>query len=406
MTDGGEGDGRGGGAGGRADNGGMDAPGLPPEPVLPDFGGRCLTEVVPALLAQVLPVGLVADGRREAPEWLPAPVRGARQVVLLVLDGLGAEQLAARATVAPVLVSGTGTPLTSVVPSTTATALTSLSTGLPPAVHGTVGYRVAVGDEILNILGWRVGTRDGRRAVPAPAFQPHPAFPGASAVPVVSRADYAPTGFTAAHLGDTVLHGWHTPAGIAVEIRQLLERGEPFVYAYYDGIDRTAHARGLGDHYEAELRAVDRLIADVLDVLPRGAALVVTADHGQVEVGNSVQVLGAELMDGVRMLSGEGRFRWLHTRVGAADDVAAAARARFGHLAWVRTLDEIVAEGWLGGEPSPAVRDRLGDVALVPHVATAFLDPADPGEQRLVSRHGSLTSAEMMVPLLAWLSGT
>ena len=59
-------------------------------------------------------------------------------------------------------------------------------------------------------------------------------------------------------------------------------------------------------------------------------------------------------------------------------------------------------EGWLGGEPVPAVAERLGDVALVPFAPTAFLDPADTGEQRLVGRHGSLTAAEMLVPLLAF----
>lgn len=379
---------------------GTGASASPPEPCLPDFGGKCLTEVVPALLAQVHAGG---DGR-QVPDWLPAPVQAARQVVLLVLDGLGAEQLGARSAIAPVLSSGVGTRITSVVPSTTATALTSLCTGLPPAVHGTVGYRVAAGGDVLNILTWRVSGRDARRLFPAPQFQPFPAFPGSLGTPVVSRADYGATGFTAAHLGDAALHGWYTPAGIAVEVRQLLERGEPFVYAYYDGVDRTAHACGLGEHYEAELRAVDRLVADVLEVLPPGAALVVTADHGQVEVGGSVQVFDSELMDGVRMLSGEGRFRWLHARPGATDDVAEAARARFGHLAWVRTVDEIIADGWLGGTPRPAVMDRLGDVALVPYEPTAFLDPADPGEQRLVCRHGSLTSTEMLVPLLCWLA--
>lgn len=368
-----------------------------PDPVVPDFGGRCLTEVVPALLSQ-----LRADPSSEPPEWFPAPLAGARQVVLLVLDGLGALQLGERPALAPVLGSGVGTTVTSVAPSTTAAALTSLTTGLPPAVHGTVGYRVALGGRILNVLSWRLGDRDGRQEVPARRFQPFPAFPGATHPPVASRSDYAVTGFTASHLGDAVLHGWYTPSGLVVEVQRALAAGQPFVYAYYDGIDRTAHARGLGDHYDAEVRAVDRLVGDVLEVLPPGAALVVTADHGQVEVGGSVQVLGPEVMDGVTLLSGEGRFRWLHARPGAVDDVAAAAEEAFGDVAWIRTYEDVVAAGWLGGEPSPDVRSRLGDVVLAPFAPTAILDPADTGEQRLVCRHGSLTEAEMLVPLLAW----
>lgn len=363
--------------------------------MVPDFAGPCLTNVVPALLG---------TGGGEPPAWLPAPATRARQVVLLVLDGLGWEQLGARAALAPALASGTGGPITSVAPSTTAAALTSLATGLPPAVHGTVGYRVRVRGQVLNVLRWQLAGADARRSVPPRAFQPYPAFPrcGAGSVPVVTRAEYAATGFTAAHLGGAALRGWHTPAELVPEIRAQLAAGERFVYAYYDGIDRVAHARGLDEHYEAELRAADRVVADLLDAMPPGAALVVTADHGQVEVGPSVEVLGPDVMDGVELLTGEGRFRWLHARRGAAADVASAATARFGEVAWVMTLAEMVDDGWLGGEPVPAVADRLGDVALVPFTATSFLDPADTGEQRLVGRHGSLTPAEMLVPLLSW----
>jgi hypothetical protein len=376
-----------------------------PEPVLPDFDGACLSNLVPVLLAQVARPGTAerTAAVSQVPPWLPAPLTRARQIVLLVLDGLGWEQLTERRALAPTLDQGTGTPITSVAPSTTAAALTSLATGLPPAVHGVVGYRVQVGGEILNILGWRLGGKDARRSIRPREFQPHRSFPGARGpVPVVSRADYGPTGFSAAHLGDAVLHGWHSPSGLVVEVDALLRSRAPFVYAYYDGIDRVAHARGLGEHYASELQAVDRLVADLLSVLPPGAVLAVTADHGQVEVGPTVEVIPAELMTEVQLISGEGRFRWLHVRPGAADDVAAAARQVFGHLAWVRTAAEVVEEGWLGGQPTPTVASRLGDVALVPFEPTAFLDPADTGELRLAARHGSLTSAEMLVPLLAF----
>ncbi|MHB1584968.1 MAG: alkaline phosphatase family protein [Acidimicrobiales bacterium] len=361
-----------------------------PVPVVPAFDGACLSNLLAAL--------------REPTDWVPPPVVGARQVVLLLLDGLGWEQLGERRQLAPVLASGVGGPITSVAPSTTAVALTSLTTGLPPAVHGVVGYRVGVGvgGEILNVLTWQVDGRDARRRLPPRRFQPFANLAGGAPVPVVTRAEYAATGFSAAHLSDGELHGWSTPSGLVVEVRRLLEAGAPLVYAYYDGIDRVSHARGLGEHYDAELVAVDRLVADVCGLLGPDASLVVTADHGQVHVGSSIEVLDGDLMDGVVLLSGEGRFRWLHARPGAAEDLADAARERYGRLAWVRTREEVVDDGWLGGEPVPDVADRLGDVALVPFAPTAFLDPADTGEQRLVGRHGSLTSAEMLVPLLAW----
>jgi hypothetical protein len=84
--------------------------------------------------------------------------------------------------------------------------------------------------------------------------------------------------------------------------------------------------------------------------------------------------------------------------------VADAARSAFGDVAWVWTKDELVEEGFLGGVPSAAVSSRLGDVVLVPFTPTAFLDPADTGELRLLARHASLTPAEMLIPLLSWPS--
>jgi len=372
------------------------------EPVRPDFDGACLVNLLPALLG--LDGGTADESpRHSAAGWLPGAVDGADQIVLLVIDGLGALQLDARRDLAPTLASGGGTRLTSVVPSTTATVLTTLTTGRPPALHGVLGYRVAAGGGVLNVLRWTVDGADARQHLPAAQFQRMLAF-GGKPVPVVSRAEYAATGFSAAHLGETVLHGWQTAAGIPVEIHRLLRGGAPFVYAYYDGLDRTSHAYGLGDHYDAELRACDRLVADVREVLPAGAALVVTADHGQVEVGGRVETPGAALMAGVKLCSGEGRFRWFHARDGAVEDVAAAARESFGSVAWVWTRDQLIDEGWLGGIPTPELADRLGDVVVAPFEPTAILDPADTGEQRLVGRHGSLTEAEMLVPLLGFAS--
>jgi predicted AlkP superfamily pyrophosphatase or phosphodiesterase len=367
-------------------------------PVLPDYGGACLSSVVPALLDRFGP---------EVPDWLPEPARGARQVVLLVLDGLGWQQLQDDRDHAPTLAAGVGGPITSVVPTTTATALTSITTGRPPAEHGVVGYRVRVDgadgadDEVMNVLRWRTGTGDMRRLRPATTFQKVRPF-GGRAVPAVTRTEFSSTGFTAAHLAGARLVGWSVPSTLVVEVRRLLGQGEPFVYAYYDGLDKVAHEWGLGEYYAQELRTVDRLVGDIVDALPAGATLTVTSDHGQVEVGTSARLPGPELLADVEMLSGEGRFRWLHSRRGATADVAAAAEAAHGDEAWIRTREQIIDEGWFGGPLSVEFAHRLGDVALVARAPVAFLDPADTGETRLLARHGSLTEAEMYVPLVAW----
>jgi hypothetical protein len=370
----------------------------PATPILPEYSGACITNLVPALLG---------NGHDAAPpDWLPPSVTAAAQVVLFVLDGLGWEQLRARMSLAPTLTGAEGIerPITSVAPTTTATALTSITTGRPPAEHGIFGYRIAIGEEILNVLRWTVGggrAHDARRSVPAREYQPFTPFAAAGGrVPVVSKHEFDGTGFTAAHLGSSPLHGYRVLSSLPFAVGELLRAGEPFVYAYYDGMDKVAHSNGLGELYDAELRAVDRLVADVADELPPGAILVVTADHGQLDIGQNLELLGREMMAAVRFMSGEGRFRWLHAREGAKEDLRAMALERYADSTWVLERDELVDAGWLGGPLRDGLLSRLGDVALVPFTPIAFVDPADTGESRLQSRHGSLTGAEMFVPLV------
>jgi predicted AlkP superfamily pyrophosphatase or phosphodiesterase len=359
------------------------------EPVLPAYGGACIDGVVPALLAGPIPT------------WLPDATRGARQIVLLMLDGLGWEQLVEREALAPTLRGMAGGPITTVAPSTTATALTSLTTGLPPAKHGVVGYRVRVeGDQVLNVLRWRTSAGDARLSVPPEDFQLANAFADMHP-PVVTRAEFAETGFTGAHLSGVRFYGWRMPSTLVSTVAELLEDGEPFVYAYYDGVDKVAHEHGLGRHYDAEVRAADRITESIIAALPRDAVLVVTSDHGQVDVGDNVVPLAKDVLDRVTLLSGEGRFRWLHARPGQHDALADAARRCHGDQAWVRTLQEAVDDGWFGGELTTDGTSRLGDVVIAARDSVAFLDPGDTGEIHLRSRHGSLTSAEMLVPLLA-----
>jgi hypothetical protein len=118
-------------------------------------------------------------------------------------------------------------------------------------------------------------------------------------------------------------------------------------------------------------------------------------------VGEAIVPIRDEVMDHVELLSGEGRFRWLHARPGEAEALADAARACHGTRAWVRTRDEVIEEEWFGPKVSDAALARFGDVVLAARDDVAFEDPADTGPYRLQSRHGSLTSAEMRIPLLA-----
>jgi predicted AlkP superfamily pyrophosphatase or phosphodiesterase len=361
-----------------------------PEPVLPDYGGACVAGLVPALLG-------VPD---DAPAWLPDEALDAGQIVLLVLDGLGWEQLQERRELAPTLSAMAGGPITTVAPSTTSTALTSITTGLTPGEHGLIGYRMAVHGEILNVLRWSTAAGDAIHSLPPTKIQNLAPFLG-QRPPVVTRAEYRRSGFTGAHLDGVRFWGYRTVATLVTEIERLLSESEPFVYGYYDGLDKVAHEYGLGGHYSAELNFVDRVVDYLISRLPPGAVLLVTADHGQVDCGKAVIPLAMDVQTHCSMQSGEGRFRWLHARPGRVRDLYEAALAHHGEVAWVLERDDVIAKGWFGPEVRELAMSRLGDVALVAHAPVAFLDPHDTGPYELVGRHGSLTSAEMFVPLLS-----
>ena len=356
-----------------------------------DYRGACVASIVPRIL------------RREPAPWLPELVLDARVVVLLVLDGLGWDAVQAFPSLLPTLHSMAGGPVTTVVPSTTAAALTSITTGLSPAEHGVVGFRVAVDGDVLNVLGWQMAK--AKRAPDPFVIQRHPPFLGRP-ITVVTSSSFRNSGFTRVHLRDTEFVGFRVESTMVEHLRSLTRSEAGFVYAYYPGIDEVAHEFGLHDgYYTAELAATDRLVAAVLDALPSDAALVITADHGQVHLDPESWLPLGDVEPFVAFGSGDGRFRYLHAKKGAADDLTAAARATFGSQAWVLTRAELLDGGWLGPDPSPATRRRVGDVVLAARDDVAFIDPAIPRELGLRSAHGSVTATEMRVPCLAARGG-
>jgi hypothetical protein len=333
---------------------------------------------------------------------MPEGVKGASRVVVLLLDGLGWNQLEQHRAHMPMLSSFSGSHITTVAPSTTATALTSLVTGLAPGEHGLIGYRIDMGDTVMNVLRWGDEHGDLRRRYPPQQVQPCPPFLGLS-VPVISKAELEGSGFTQAHLSGVKSMGWRAASSIAVTIRHALDNGETFVYAYYDGIDKIAHERGFGPYYEAELRAADALVEQIVSLLPPDTVLLVTADHGQVHVGENTIIPSPSLMDHVDHQSGEGRFRWLHARRGREGALWDAAQ-QYRDVAWIVTRSQVLDEQWFGARVPDYVARRMGDVALVPYAPVSFEEPLDGGAFDLVCRHGSLTADEMLVPLLAHVS--
>ncbi|MDA2994831.1 MAG: alkaline phosphatase family protein [Actinomycetota bacterium] len=360
-----------------------------PTPCLPDYQGANVAGIIPAFLSGA-PI----------PSWVPQIAANASAVVLVVLDGLGWNQLAERHELAPNLSSLIGGPITTVAPSTTATALTSIATGLTPAEHGVLGYRMLMRGAVTNMLRWATDAGNRRHDVAPRELQPVRAFCG-QRVPYVTSQELIGSSFSDAHLYGGVPHGYRALSSLPVVVAELVAGGASFVHAYYPGIDKIAHERGFGEFYDAELAATDHMIGDLLQRLPKDAVVVVTADHGQVEVGDQLVYPSDQLLRLVEVQSGEGRMRWFHSRPGAETELFDAALEEFGHIAWVKRRSEVIDEGWFGPHfPTPMVA-RLGDVVVAPFEPVSLFEAADTGPFELICRHGSLTEHEVLVPFIA-----
>jgi hypothetical protein len=173
----------------------------------------------------------------------------------------------------------------------------------------------------------------------------------------------------------------------------------------YDGdLDWTGHQYGVASpQWAAQLSMIDLAAERLRDSLPDRTRILVVADHGMVDAppGSRIDVADEpELQEGVALVGGEARFRHLYCNPGAAGDVLDTWRARLGERAEVFSQDEAFARGWFGAA-GDGVRARIGDVVVACRGDHAVLSSAGfPHESRLVGMHGSLTSAEMLIPML------
>ncbi|MGQ0843585.1 MAG: alkaline phosphatase family protein [Sporichthyaceae bacterium] len=367
----------------------------------PPYGSATLAEVMPTVLAAIG----VPDEVAALPLDLP------RRVAVLLVDGMGSELLAAHAHLAPCLadLATRGGTLGVGFPSTTATSLTSLGTGLPPGAHGVLGLTLRKPDGgLLTTLHWDA------EAVDPLTWQPYPtAFERAAAAGVAVSA-VGPRRFWGSGLNIAAFRGAR-PVGaesagevVAATLTQLAAGpiDDPaLVYSYYGDLDATGHREGCGSlAWRLQLAHLDRLVEQLVAGLPADTALVVTADHGMLDAPQSGRVdfdAEPELARGVELLAGEPRARYVYAVPGAAADVLAAWGSVLGPDWCVLSRGEAIATGWFG--PPHRVRAELvGDVVAVPRTTGAIV--ASVSEpifvSQLVGMHGGLTSAEQRVPLL------
>ncbi|WP_109775831.1 alkaline phosphatase family protein [Quadrisphaera granulorum] len=395
---------------------------------------------VDGALADVLPAvaDLLGAPARPAPAPAePSPLTaalreahdGVEQVCVLLVDGLGERLLAARGGHAPRLRSLTaaaGAPGAAVLavgyPSTTATSTASLGTGLHPGQHGVLGYQVrdpATGS-LFNELSWELapGAPAGAAAPPDPRrWQRHPTVFEHLAAADVDVTRVGPGFFDGSGLTEATSRGGRFRAATSLPARvdaglgalraAARARRRAFVHVYWGDLDKAGHTHGwTSPQWSDELERVDAAVADLVAGLPPRAVLLVTGDHGMVDVPDDARwdvAVDAELAAGVDVVAGEPRAPQLHCAPGALDDVLATWRARLGHVLEVLSREEAIEAGWFGPHGVDAgVLERAGDVvaAAIAPVSVHDSRVQRPELEGLIGMHGGRSPDEVLVPLL------
>ncbi|GEK19735.1 alkaline phosphatase family protein [Cellulomonas xylanilytica] len=371
--------------------------------VAPGSEHPCLGRVLPAVAGAigVHDVPGAVDSQRVL--GLPETTR----VCVVLVDGLGHTNLAERAGHAPFLRRrlGDSTPLTSTFPSTTATAMGTFGVALPPGRTGMLGYTVrdpATG-ELGNLVSWTglPAARQWQRETTV--FEQLVA--AGTGVTSIGPARFAGSGLTEAALrGPTYKAAESLAARVDATVDALRRPG--VAYLYWGDVDKAGHHHGWGSwQWGDALAELDAELGRLARLLPRDTVLVMTADHGMVDVDRAQRwdvgtdpVLGA----GVALVAGEPRALHLHLEPGVDATVMADRwRQTLGTSAVVVTRAEAMADRWFG-DVAEHVGPVIGDVVVAMTGRATVVDSRTqtPASMDLVGVHGSLTRHEMLVPCL------
>lgn len=360
-------------------------------------------------LADVLPSCLAALAGKENRLGLP----GVAKAVVVLADGLGADAIRQRSGHARFL--STRMHRTSVIdgvfPTTTAAGIATLTTGVEPGQHGLVGYRVfdAAGDRVLNQLtGWDAGMDPAtwqrvRTVFEQAADAGIPSF-------AIGQKRFTMSGFTQAVLrGATYVAAEAVAERFQAARRILDENPRALVYLYVSELDVAAHAKGWeSDAWLAGLETLDSELNRFAAALRRDEGLLVTADHGVIDVPAEKHVLFDTvpgLVAGVRHIGGDPRCVQLYLEpdqsMVTAESLAAAWRESEGDRAWVMTRSEAIDGGWFG-VVAPDVEARIGDVIVAARKRVAYYDSREANQsgRSMIGQHGALTDEELRVPLI------
>jgi hypothetical protein len=336
----------------------------------------------------------------------------ARNIVLLILDGLGDNYLGRRGAGGE-LARRRQNAITSVFPSTTASAITTSYTGCTPLEHGLTGWfsyfgaAGCVGAPLSFTSRGDQAPLARRGVTPGDIFVSESLFKALAVRSfVVTCHDIVDSCYNAWHCAGAERRAYETLDEFVFQIENAVKSGpeRKFVYAYWPDYDRTAHRYGAeSEQAFLQFRQADEAFGKLIARLAgTESAVIATADHGFVDVAPHESLeMPWFLTSRLKFpLCGERRVAYCH--VHEPESFMNAAKDWLEERADIRLSGDLVAQGWFGpGKPHPRLAERVGDVTLLMRGRYTVKDWI-PGEARHlhIGNHGGASEDEMMIPLI------
>jgi hypothetical protein len=372
----------------------------------PDYAGGSLVNLVASVVASRGGKALHEPLRNFGLSSQP------RNLVLLIIDGLGNNYLM-RHGAGSELARRRRTALTSVFPSTTASAITTSYTGRTPLEHGLTGWFTYFGEAgcVSAALPFRSRgdmTSLTARGVSAAQIFTVPSLFGALPVQsiVVTYREIIDSHYNSVHCRGAERVAYGNADELVAQVERVVKASaeRKFIYAYWPHYDAISHRHGCESAEAArEFEIIDAAFGALVSRLAGTDTLVVaTSDHGFIDVAPDESLeLPATLLPQLKFpLCGERRVAYCH--VHAPQDFAKHAQDWLGDKADVMPSRELVDGGWFGpGEAHPRLAERIGDVAIVMRNRYTVKDWT-PGEPRWlhIGNHGGTHEDEMLIPLI------
>jgi hypothetical protein len=397
---------------------------------LPYYDGLSLANI-PGTITELL--GVPAFGSSALDKSITSTLGGPyKKVIFLLVDALGYYLLQNMLAAEPDLVwsslgeKGVLAPITSVCPSTTASALTTLWTGVAPATHGIIGYEMwakEFGIIINNILHSPATARGDVGGLARAGFNPHEFLDtpllgthlmknGVEASAFIHYS-IAHSGLSTMQMEDVDLHPYVDEADLGISLADFLNSRpgvRDYVYVYYSDVDTLMHRYSASDERVAlQFSAFSRLFKQAfIDRLSSEVAkdtiLIMAADHGakatpvnpRYDLANHPELKSLLVMSPTC----EHRLAFFYIKPGKITDVREYIERAWPDEFLLLESQAALDAGLFGEGPFKAQdRDRIGDLIAVAK-GGAYLWWA-PTPNHMSGRHGGLSREEMLVPFLA-----